>query len=268
MLAGGFELSFGFPDFIRYLSLSSDLVTDIKHPWVIITHMFVHVGFWHFLFNMLFLYWFGRIVGDFLGDRRVLPLYLLAGFFGALVFLITAPFYASTPVIAMGASAAVMGIIAAAGAIAPDYIFRLLFIGDVKLKYIVFGLLLLDLIGIANMSNTGGHFAHIGGFIFGYGFVHMLRQGTDISEPVNHLIKKMHSIFTTSDPASSRKSKAKVFVRHKSAEIKAKAGKKRTVVEKNHQEKLDDILDKIKASGYDSLNAEEKEFLFQASKKE
>lgn len=121
------------------------------------TSMFLHEGFWHLLWNMLFLYWFGRIVGDFIGDQRILPLYLLGGLTGAVVFFISANLlpYGMGGRFALGASAGVMAIVVAAGTISPDYIMRLLLLGDVKLKYIVAVLVFLDLILIPNGGNTG-----------------------------------------------------------------------------------------------------------------
>ena len=273
VLTAGFEDSGSFDTFMKYLSLSSDLVFDFTHPWVFISHMFTHKGFWHFLFNMLFLFWFGRIVGDFIGNKKILPLYLLSGFFGALIFLITAPLVYPGTITAIGASAAVMGIVVASGTLAPDYIMRLLFIGDVKLKYIVFVLVFLDIISIGNLVNTGGHFAHLGGAAFGWIFITMLRQGTDLSIPVNKMLDGLVTFVSGSGQPQTKKKKKStpIFVRHKSqsraasrSESSPKSGPSKDL---NFQDKLDGILDKIKASGYESLTAEEKEFLFQASKK-
>ena len=104
-LMAGFQPNARFEDVVRFFSLSSDLMFTATHPWVLITHMFLHVGFWHFLFNMLFLYWFGRIVADFIGDHRTVPLYLMSGLFGALIFLIISPFLGVAGSYAYGASA-------------------------------------------------------------------------------------------------------------------------------------------------------------------
>lgn len=276
-LIKGFNPSLEFNDIVYALSLNGDLVYNVTHPWVIITHMFLHVGIWHFAFNMLFLYWFGRIVGDFLGDHRVYPLYLLAGLMGALFYLISVPLinpeifdevsgeWIRPDSYAYGASAAVMGFVVASGFIAPNYIFRLLFIGDVKLKYIVIVLVFLDLISMANMHNTGGHIAHIGGAAFGWLFVAMLQRGSDITEPVNRLFDRIKRLVHGSPSPRVRKRKA-VFVRH----VSSTRGRAKSDTEQkpaSHQERLDAILDKIKASGYESLSEEEKEFLFRASKK-
>ncbi|MDV7391873.1 rhomboid family intramembrane serine protease, partial [Arthrospira platensis SPKY1] len=136
---GGFQSGAGarFEKFMQFFSLSSDMWFNITHPWVIITSMFLHQSLFHALFNILFLMWFGRIVADLIGDRRILPLYLLGGLAGGLLYIATAWWFYPQGGYAYGASAAVMGIVLAAGALAPDYIMRLILIGDVKLKYIV-----------------------------------------------------------------------------------------------------------------------------------
>lgn len=266
-LSSGFEPGDKFGQYIQYLFLHQNLIFDIKHPWVIFTYMFVHLGFFHILWNMLLFYWFGRIVGDFIGDYRILPIYLLAGLMGGILYLITAPLIYDGGSTVHGASGAVMGIIVVAGMIAPEYGMRLILIGDVKLKYIVWTLIFLDLVAIANMSNIGGHFAHVGGMIFGFMYVRMLREGNDLAAPVNRLLDWFKNLFSEEDgtrrPAKSKKQR-KVFVRYRN---ESGSSDPSDDIPADFQERLDSILEKIKASGYDSLTDEEKEFLFQASKK-
>lgn len=265
-LSGGFDPQ---PELFKkvtsYLFLSDDLLWDALHPWTLLTHMFTHIGFFHLLFNMLILYWFGRIAGDLLGDHRMLPLYIYSGLSGALIYLITAPLIYAGGSNLHGASAAILGIVAAAGMTAPDYQMRLLFLGDVRLKYIVASLLVIYLIGIANMENVGGHMAHLGGAAFGFFYVHMLRQGHDLTRGFRRLtsaFKKPSRI-----PPQPVKRKVTMEVRHRKATrttgIQQPAEQKYV----GDQDRLDSILDKIKESGYTSLNEEEKKFLHDASQK-
>jgi len=201
------------------LSLPSAFERLIKQPWSLITHMFLHEGFWHLAMNMLIFYWFGRIVGDFIGDDRILPIYIMSGLFGGLVYMmhdLYLPGGTDGAALAMGASAAVMATVWTAAMLSPDYHMHLLILGPVKLKYIALGLLFMDLVGSAGDMNKGGHFAHIGGAVFGMIYVYLLRDGKDLAAP-----------FTG----------------------------------------LDRILDKINTRGYDKLSAEEKDFLYRASKK-
>lgn len=255
-----------YQDMIHFFCISSDWKYLLTHPWGIFTNMFLHEGFWHILWNMLFLYWFGRIVGDFIGNQRVLPLYLMGGLAGGLLFFISANLlsYGGNGVFALGASGAVMAIVVASGVIAPDYIMRLILIGDVKLKYVVAVLVFLDLIAIAHDINTGGHFAHLGGAAFGGLFVTQLRQGNDLSEPVNRLFTKIQSFFKTNGaPPRPKVVYKNVHADRKSRKQKEEKKREDTI----QQERVDAILDKIKEQGYESLSKEEKEYLFNASKK-
>ena len=276
---GGNDFTEPYRGFIRFLAFSADPLYVLTHPWTVITSMFLHEGFWHILWNMLFLYWFGRIVGDFIGDHRILPLYLLGGLAGGLSYFIYAQFAGlGADHYAYGASGAVMAIVVAAGAISPDYIMRLLFIGDVKLKYIVLVLVLLDLFALGNNYNTGGHFAHLGGALFGYFFVQQLNSGNDLSAPVSRLIRRIQVFFENlrSGDGERRRGPRVVYrntnARKQTARKSSRSSTKTSTPpasseDQNHQVKLDAILDKIKQHGYESLTAEEKEFLFNASKK-
>ena len=253
-----------FEKIIPYLFLSQDVLWDATHPWVILTHMFTHVGFFHMLFNMLVLYWFGRIAGDLLGDHRMLPLYFYSGLSGAIIYLLTSPlFYEGSTL--HGASGAIMGIVAAAGMAAPDYQMRLLLFGDVKLKYIVFGLLAIYLVSLASLENAGGQMAHFGGAAFGFFYVHMLRQGHDLTRG----FRRMLSFLKRKPNKPSRPAKRKVPL-----EISYKSGSRQVDIKSTpsgsfsgEQERLDYILEKIKRSGFNSLNEEEKKFLDDASQK-
>lgn len=266
VFAGGFRDPDTQYSIVKYFSIHSDWYFTLTHPWVILTNMFFHISFGHILWNMLLLYWFGRIVGDLIGNHRILPLYILGGLFGAFVYFAFANFMGS-PGYAYGASAAVMAVILAAGVIAPDYSVNLILIGEVKLKYIVAVLLLLDLIGVGGMVNTGGHVAHLGGALFGYLFATQLRNGSDWSVPINSFIDKLMALFSNIN--SSKKRGPRVAYKNPKADKIKKSAKPHAKSDTNpsHQEHLDTILDKIKKTGYDSLTEEEKEFLFNASKK-
>lgn len=263
-IANGATPSDAFPQFLHFFSMSSDWTFVLTHPWTLVTSMFLHEGVWHILWNMIFLYWFGRIVGDFLGNRRVFPIYFFGGLAGVLFFFLSAnllPYTGGVERFALGASGGVMAIVVASGVIAPDYIMRLLFLGDIKLKYIVFALVFLDLIGIGNDMNTGGHFAHLGGALMGWLVVAQLKNGTDWCQPVNNLLDRIASLF---EPRAKR---PKVVYSNKSKSSRTKVGSKFSE-NLNRQEKVDTILDKIKKSGYSSLSKEEKAFLFEASKED
>ena len=164
----------------------------------------------------------------------------------------------------MGASAAVMAIIWTAAMVSPDYQMHLIFLGPVKLKYIALGLLFLDLVGSAGNINQGGHFAHLGGAVFGMFYVWLLREGTDLTAP----FYRKGSAYG-SRPKRERTVKVEKTSRSKFKVVRNEAKTKESPrgQKPNQQVELDRILDKITASGYDSLSDEEKDFLYRASKK-
>ena len=236
---------------LPYLALPGDPVTLLYRPWTLITHMFLHQGFWHMAMNMLILYWFGNIAGDLLGDRRILPVYILGGLTGALFYLAS---YQLMPMIggfALGASAATLAIVFTAVITAPDYSMHLILLGPVKIKYIGITILFFDIIGTSGTSNTGGHVAHLGGTLFGILFVYFLRKGTDLT-----------SIFNFNKFKKTKRTKLKISYKADILqERKNKPAKENIVL------RVDEILDKINQKGYESLTEEEKEILYRASKK-
>jgi membrane associated rhomboid family serine protease len=250
---------------IDYLALSSDIWWNIKHPWVFITHMFLHDGIYHIFWNMLLYYWFGSIIGDLIGDNKILSLYIYGGLTGVVLYLLSYYFILPPDMIgarALGASAAVMATVVAAGVLAPDYKVRLILIGTVSIKYIVIALLIMDMIGTTTNNNTGGHFAHLGGALFGWYFIYSLKNGNDLSIPFNRFLEKIRLLF---DPEKRKRTNMKVS--HKGGQ-QAVAPSKKPKRDQETQEKVDKILDKINEKGYDQLTKEEKEFLFWASKRE
>lgn len=259
-----------FDKFVTWFCMPADGAVFLRQPWSLFTNIFLHTGLLDILWNMLFLYWFGRIVGDLLGDHRVLPIYLLGGLTGTLLFFLVSNIF-HTGTHAMGASSAVMAFVVAAGLLAPDYEIRLLLLGNIRLKFIVLVLLALDVAQIIIRKNAGAHIAHLGGAAMGLIFVYQLRAGQDWSVPVNRLLNYLWRLFRSLKGTPAR-SKVRVVHRntvkaHAEAQRKSKPPMPHNMDEATFQEQIDAILDKIKQSGYDSLSAEEKEFLFNASRR-
>lgn len=254
--------------FLYKFCISGVAIENFKQPWRIFTSIFLHEDFGHILWNMLVFYWFGKIVGDLMGYRRVLPVYLLGGISGGLAFIVGNALGLMNGGYLLGASAGIMAILMVAGMKAPDYRLYLLFIGEVKLKYIALAVFFLDLVSISNFDNTGGHVAHIGGFLFGGLYVTLLNKGVDLGEPVQQLLDNLSSFFHNLFSGEGRRKRPeKVFTNTATRKRSAPTSSKTKEEEAFHQEKLDTILDKIKQSGYNSLTQEEKEFLFKASNK-
>ncbi|MCU4176295.1 rhomboid family intramembrane serine protease [Carboxylicivirga sp. N1Y90] len=256
-----FSLSTGSVDspLLQWISVPSDPMELLFKPWTLLTYMFVHYDFFHILINLLWLYWFGRIFLEFLNPRQFLGVYFLGGLSGALMYLLAynliPELYSNhSSSILLGASASVMAILFAIARLKADYQINLMFIGPVKLKYIALFALILDLVSISSLSNTGGHLAHLGGAGFGFLYAGMIMKGKDVTIGFNKAMDSLVSLF-------SRKSKLTVTHRRPVSDMEYN---KRVVA---NQQEVDRILEKIKASGYDSLSSSEKKTLFEASKK-
>ena len=77
-------------DLLYFFSMSSDGFKVIIRPWTLITNMFLHFDLWHLLWNLLYLYWFGRILQDLIGRKKILAIYIISGLAGALSYFIAA----------------------------------------------------------------------------------------------------------------------------------------------------------------------------------
>jgi len=253
----------------------------LYQPWSMLTYMFMHDGIWHILSNMLVLFIFGRILNDLLGNRKTLPIYILGGLAGVVLFLLTYNLFPAfegkiDTAYLVGASAAVMAVMLAATTLTPDYVIRLFLIGDVKIKYIALVFVMLDLLMIPR-DNPGGHIAHLGGAFFGFLFVYQLQQGRDLSTGFNKLADGAASFLnrTTDQVTSSlnrmfarpgpRVAYKKDLSKDSAKNFRVERVSAKRNFDKAKQSKIDAILDKIAQSGYDSLSSEEKAFLFKVS---
>lgn len=242
---------------VEWLSVPADLNQLLFKPWTIFTYMFLHEGFMHILFNLLWLFWFGKIFLEYLTGKQLLNVYLLGGLLGAALYILaynafpafsdTLPF--ST---ALGASAAVMAIVVATAVYVPDYTVYLMFLGPVKLKYIALVSVMLDIILLLD-GNAGGHIAHIGGAIFGYFYTTQLKKGNDISSGFGKTLDGFASWF---------KPKKNLKVSYRSSQTDKDYKQRKN----NEQKDIDKILEKISKSGYESLSKNEKDILFRQSR--
>ncbi len=276
LILGGMDSGAVYETFKHSLIIGSDWKHNLTHPWVFITHMFLHEDLWHLLWNMLGLYWFGRIVGDLLGDRRVLPMYLLSGLAGGLVYFAVANIGGGDlgfGSYALGASAAFMGLLCIAGATAPNYLIHLFILGEVRLKFIVGFFIVMDLVAISNNFSSGGSFGHLGGAFMGFLIAQQLGHGNDWTAPVNRLLDGITSffgnLFSKKRPKPTTAYRSPDLKKQPAGRTERRASRRptETTGDMTYQEQLDAILDKIKLTGYESLSAAEKEFLFNASNK-
>ncbi len=264
------QLDYVYLDIMNQLSVSESFMANLKKPWTYLSYMFVHRDVFHLLWNMVMLVWFGRIIGDFLGDKRILPIYLMGGFSGVIFMMLVSAItniHELQNILMVGASASVMAFAMAAATLSPDYSIRLLFLGEVKLKYIVLVLIILDLARIINAENVGGYVSHIGGVIFGWFYIFMLRKGTDFTLPLQSLFEKIQKPMKSFEAPSRSTVKKRVIQGQDTKSFPFLSSPETSSNVVSFEERLDNILEKIKLQGYHNLEQEEKEFLQKASNK-
>ncbi|NOW96553.1 rhomboid family intramembrane serine protease [Mucilaginibacter sp. SG564] len=249
------ENLFGQPSVIAYyandyLAATAYLPKLLTRFWTPFTYMFMHAGVLHILFNMLWLYWMGQIFEEYLGNKRTIGLYIMGGLAGAIFYIACYnifPAFTRNPglqaIPVVGASASVMAIVVATATLLPNYTISLLLFGPVKLKWLVFVILVIDFLGVVG-PNAGGEIAHLGGALLGFVYIKQLQKGHDWIGSIGNIFKARPKL----------KVAAKNFNKNST--------------ESPRQEDIDRILDKISQSGYDSLTKQEKEILFRASNNE
>ncbi|PNQ72239.1 rhomboid family intramembrane serine protease [Hanstruepera neustonica] len=252
---------------LNWFELPSDISDFIVQPWSLLTYSFVHYGFWHFLFNMIWLYFIGGMFSNLFNTKLGLNVYFLGAIFGGLIFLLGYNLFPDVfkyGTTLIGASAAIRALLIFLCAYMPSMEVRL-FTFKIKLWYIGVAVVVFDILGVvAGISdpvqgNAGGNLAHLGGAVLGYFYGKQLLKGTDIGKGFEKMMDSFANIFK-----HSQKSPLKTVHKNKSSKVAGYT--KAEFNEFNKQKKIDLILDKISKSGYDSLTKEEKEFLFKAGK--
>lgn len=248
----------------KNFELIAPIIGFIQKPWTLITYCFSHDGFFHLLFNMLTLYWFGTLVQEFIGSRKLLNIYIIGGLVSGLFYIAIYNLLTLWPQInnispnILGASAAVYAVMFAAVALLPEYEFYLFGIVLIKIKYLAWAFLLISFI----VPSSG--ISHLGGAISGYSYIYLLKKGVDLGSPVE-AISDWWSNFWIAKP------QAKIPQRkYSESTVASKSGSSNTNLDPNYfpdQDEVDAILDKIGKSGYESLTKEEKQKLYRASQK-
>ena len=228
---------------VNWFTIDATLSEFILKPWSILTYGFIHGSFSHIFWNMLILYYFGNILKNIFGEKLILNLFLSGIVAGGLTYLISYnlfPVFKGVNSVMIGASAGVMSVLFFLAAYDPQYRIRIIFF-DIKILYIALFLFFYDIIQIP-LNNSGGHIAHIGGALWGYYYSVKYNNGSDLVNSILSYFKKN----TNNKPSLKSKTDNKSF----------------------NQDKIDEILDKISDSGYDSLTKSEKEYLFKVGKDE
>ncbi len=292
--------------FWDHLAFNTEWPRFLIEPWQFITYNFLHLGSYeepgfgfgsllHIGFNMYLLYFFGREHEDLYGSKSLLALYLITGIGGAVVSALA---YAALPesvlgteeAVIHGASASVLGIMAALVTLDPHRKVHLLLIGTVRMLYVVIGFLILDALVLSQISDSA-FAAHLGGALFGFLFIKIEDKGVDLTSWTRIFFREPRSRRRSPAPAEEGKGflgrlEARLAARDNEktksrsrgeSKKRAKTGGKLPMAkirvlhptEKTAgslENEIDRILDKISEQGIESLTAEEKRVLEEASR--
>ena len=241
------------------LALPSDPFKLIVRPWTLLTYMFTHFSFRHILFNMIILYFSGKMFMEYLGEKRMLALYIYGGLGGGLLYIIL---YNLSPILSsgsmVGASAGTIAVVVAGALYLPNMPVRLWGIFEIKYWMLAAGIVLLDILSLTG-SNAGGHIAHLGGAIVAFFFIRSMRNGHEWNVYLFQIIDAVRNTLYS----RSRKRKGFRFGERNYTKYEEV---KNSSEDNTNTEKMDAILDKIKEKGYDSLTKEEKAYRFKISK--
>lgn len=246
-------------DAISFLAVPAEFSGLASKPWTLITYMFFHKDFFHLLFNLLWLYWFGKLFIEYIDEKRFLNVYLLGGLSGGAFFILSYNFFPGLKenlhgAIALGASASVMAVVVAIAAYVPQHKIYIVFIGPVRIAYIALAGFILS--SVVDFSvNTGGKIAHIGGALMGYFFAMQYKEGRDVTQWFGRILDTIFVFFR-----STGKKNMKVSYKKPATDIEYNS------LKLEQQKEIDRILDKISGKGYNSLSKEEKEILFKSGK--
>ena len=250
-----------FESVYRQFSMPPGITEFLSRPWTLLTYSFAHSipSITHILFNMLALYWFGKLFIDYLGSDKLIAIYVLGAVAGGIVYLLmfnTIPFFINNaPGLGMvGASASVFAIMVATATLLPDYTFNLIFLGPVRIKYIVAIYIVISFLGSVG-PNAGGNLAHLGGALMGFIYTKQLQAGVNWGGWITAVIYCVKGLF------NPRQNVKVTYRKEEKTTAKPKSNSK------SSQDEIDHILDKISEKGYESLSKDEKEKLFNASKR-
>ncbi len=259
-----FLLGLSSNSIVQWFELPKDFFDFLMQPWSIVTYSFFHGGFGHLFWNMLLVYFVGRIFLNLFDAKRFLNVYFLGVMLGGFFFIVgynIFPAFFGVNAYLIGASAGASAILIFICTYMPNQEVRLIFF-NVKLWYIGAFVVLMDLIQLPASGNAGGHLAHLGGALLGYWYARQLTNGTDIGAGFSRFLDGVVNMFKKSEKKATMKT---VYKKQKSG---AGASSKAAYDKQSRQKKIDAILDKISTSGYESLSKAEKDFLFQAGKED
>lgn len=253
-------------NFFKWVTLPADGSTLATRPWTVLTHMLVHdtSNVWHIVGNLIWMWAFGYILQEMVGNRRVIPVFIYGALAGALGFLLSMNFipqlHSSLPTAQLyGASAGVMAIAIATTTAAPNYRIFTMLNGGIPIWIVTVLYVILNL-AMAPDSNGGTMIAHATGGLMGFAFMAMLQRGRDLGSWMNNLNDWFVNLFNPDRPSQGKTVKSQLFYKSRVQPY--------TKTPLLTQQKIDEILDKINQRGYHSLSEDEKEVLKRAAKED
>ncbi len=245
---------------LQWFMLEPNAHNLLQKPWTILTYMVSHFSFWPLLSNCLWLWAFGYIMQDLMGNKQIIPLYIYGGLVGGLVYVLTASYIPALKqssdsfFAAQGASFAVMAIVIATTVVSPTYkIYP--FLGNGIPLFV----LTLVYIGFNVLTMISANAAYVLGFIaaaaLGYIYIKQLQNGNDWGIWMHRFVAWVSDLF---NPQNKQPIATQNFYKTTQPTF--------TKTPNVNQQRLDSILDKINKYGYSKLSQEDKDFLEKASK--
>jgi len=249
----------------NWFAMPADLHSLANRPWAVITYMFTDEHVFRFIANMFWLWAFGYILQDIVGNRKLVPLYVYAGLFSAGVYILAYHVFPKlngqiASAFLVGANPAVIAVAIAVTTLAPDYRIFPMINGGIPLWILTAVYILINFSSIA-YGDAGSYIANISGAFFGFLFIYQMRRGNDWSIWLNSLFDWLRDLFNPDVQKNAKTAKEEFFYKVSGTQPFKK-------IPNITQKRIDDILDKINQEGYRFLTDEEKEILKRAADKE
>lgn len=246
LVIGGYEMA--YTALYQGLALPASWAVCLHQPWALLTHFWVHVSFFPTLCGLLLLHTLGQVIMNRLGSRHFVALYLLGGLAGGFLFLLlynVAPHFQGTSASLLGFSGSLYAVMVAAATLAPQFSFSLFILGPLRLKYIVGFLVLVVLLNLVG-AEPAASIAQLGGALLGYVYVKQQSSNAWWRQLWTRLKGPKKDLKVTYQSTASWVNDVYDVPVDKTS--------------------LDHILDKVAATGYESLTPAEKQQLFNAGK--
>lgn len=249
---------------LQWIALPADPGQLLRRPWTVLTHMFVHDSLGHIIGNMLWLWFFGYILHDLTGNRKIIPVYIYGALAGALAYILAYNFIPAIKpgmpaALALGGSAGIMAIALATTMISPGYRLFPMINGGIPIWVLTMIYVVIDL-ALIPYGDTGSHIAHLAGALAGFLFIYLLRKGYDGSEWMAGFFEWCSNLFNPDKPKKGKVIKSELFYKSNTSPY--------TKTPNLTQKRIDEILDKISQQGYHQLTEEEKDLLKRAGEEE